>query len=244
MLLKTCFGFALAGALLAGCLGDIGDGPAAGPTPVRPVPTTAPLPDGVTAPVTVPVVAGDPHGGVLRPPDPPPEVEPRSRRRMDLDQLDAAIRQVSGGIGWTEQRGNTQVNLFVELSATLGKPDFVQRTEEDLVPGAMFQKFLDDAARSVCQELVRQDVDRPRDQRTFFLEAAPEDTLTMEPEAVKKNLQALLLRFHGQRLADGDARLEPWTWLFQRAEHTGVAPALAWRAVCVALITHPDFYTY
>ena len=39
---------------------------------------------------------------------------------MDIDQLDTAIRQVTGGIGWTERRGNTTVNLFEELAGTLG----------------------------------------------------------------------------------------------------------------------------
>ena len=210
-----------------------------GPTPS---PTVSPSPS--ASPVDVPVGVGDPHGGVLIPPEPPPEVEPRARRRMDLDQLDHAIRQVTGGIGWTEMRGQTEVNLFVELAATLGKPDFLARTEEDLVPSAMFQKFLDDAARSSCQALMRDDPDRPTAARTFFIEAAPEDTLTNDREAVEKNLRALLLRFHGRRLAADDAGLEPWTWFFSRAEHTGISPAGTWRAVCVSLMTHPDFYLY
>lgn len=240
---------ASAALLCTACLGDIGGSPVAPPvTPPGPSPTASPSPTSSPQPsptaVTVPVGVGDPHGGVLRPPEPPPEVAPRSRRRMDLDQLDAALRQVSGGIGWTEQRGNTQVNLFVELAATLGKPDFAQRTEEDLVPTAMFQKFLDDAARSVCLELMRQDTDRPTAQRTFFMEAAPEDTPSNNREAVDRNIRALLLRFHGHRLAAQDPQLERWTWLLRRAEHTGIAPPLAWRALCVGLITHPDFYLY
>ncbi len=236
-------------ATLAGCMGDIGDGAGkmAPPAPTQrpsPSPTGLPQPSDQPDPISVPVTVGDPHGGVLRPPEPPPEVAPRSRRRMDLDQLDRAIRQVSGGIGWTEARGNTQVNLFVELAATLGKPDFAQRTEEDLVPSAMFQKFLDDAARSVCVEILRQDPDRAPAERTFFVAAAPEDTLSIEPQAVEENIRALLLRFHGQRIPAGDPRLAQWTWMFQRAERSGVSPANTWRALCVALITHPDFYLY
>lgn len=232
---------------LAACVGDIAaptvQPPPSTPPVVRPTPTPTPEPSTPSV-VDVPVTVGDPHGGVLRPPDPPVPAEPRARRRMDLDQLDAAIRGVSGGIGWVEMRGNTEVNLFVDLAATLGRPDFIQRTEEDLIPTAMFQKFLDDAARSVCTELMRRDPDRDAGARTFFVDAEPADTLSSNPQGVEQNLRGLLLRFHGQRIPAGDARLEPWTWFFRRAEHTGIAPEATWRALCVALITHPDFYMY
>ena len=90
----------------------------------------------------------------LAPPVEPPVAEARARRRMNLDQLDAAFRRTSGGIGWTEMRGNREVNLLVELSATLGKPDYVQITTEDLDPSALFNKFLDDAARSICERMI------------------------------------------------------------------------------------------
>ncbi|MEZ4467376.1 MAG: hypothetical protein R3F43_23755 [bacterium] len=62
--------------------------------------------------------------------------------------------QASGGTGWTETRGATEVDLFEELAATLGRPDYVQVTTEDLDPSALFLKFLDDAARSVCARTV------------------------------------------------------------------------------------------
>ncbi|MFM2153047.1 MAG: hypothetical protein RL199_1482, partial [Pseudomonadota bacterium] len=54
------------------------------------------------------------------PPPPLPADEPpfRSRRRLDLDQLDASLRRVTG-FGWTEQRGSQEVNLFDELAASL-----------------------------------------------------------------------------------------------------------------------------
>jgi hypothetical protein len=79
-----------------------------------------------------------------------PEAVPvleRPRRRMNLEQLDRAIQQVSGGLMWSERRNNNDVNLFESLSSTLGKPDFIEQTHEDLTPSSLFIKFLDDAAR-------------------------------------------------------------------------------------------------
>lgn len=184
------------------------------------------------------------HAG-LTPPAPAPEDAFRNRRRMDLEQLDAAIRRVTGGIGWTERRNNVDVNLLEELASTLGRPDFLQVVDEDLEPSAMFQKFLDDAARSVCDRLVTVDMSRPEAERTFFVAATPASSWATDAGAVSANLRALLLTFHGRRVAEGAPELEPWTWLVQSAEHVAPRePAQVWRTVCVGLMTHPDFYTY
>ena len=83
---------------------------------------------------------------------------PRPRRRMNIDQLRTAFEQVSGGISWTERSGRNEVNLFETLSSTLGKPDFAQTTDEELEPTILFQKFLGDAARSVCFKFIDADL--------------------------------------------------------------------------------------
>ncbi len=56
---------------------------------------------------------------------PPADAEPfvRPRRRMQITQLDVAIRKASGGIGWTEGTGSKEKNLFMQLKATLGVPE-------------------------------------------------------------------------------------------------------------------------
>ena len=68
-----------------------------------------------------------------------------------------------------------------------------------------------------------------------------------EPEMVGA-LAALLLRFHGRRVDVASPELEPWRALEARlqaaATETEAPPKRAWEGVCVALITHPDFYTY
>ncbi|MCA9567625.1 MAG: hypothetical protein KC656_07275, partial [Myxococcales bacterium] len=82
------------------------------------------------------VVQPDPVTPVLRPEPPaPPDMgldtvgtvetpdaasPTREVRRMDIDQLDAAIRRSTGGIGWTEVGSDgVEVDLFEQLSLTL-----------------------------------------------------------------------------------------------------------------------------
>jgi hypothetical protein len=180
---------------------------------------------------------------------PAPEVvlpPARPRRRMNLDQLNGAIRQASGGFGWTELRGATEVDLFVELGATLGKPDFIQITTEDLEPSALFQKFLDDAARSVCGKMLAHDQNQSRsvDDRVLVRHVGWDDDRQSAPEAVDANLRWLLSRVHSRRVAADSPALSGWRWQFDGLRFSGASPAEAWNAVCVALFTHPDFFSY
>lgn len=174
---------------------------------------------------------------------PPPMTETRSRRRMDLDQLAAAIEQVTDGVGWTEQRGGQEISLFDDLASTLGKADYVEITAESLEPSALFQKFLADAARSVCAKVSARDAERDVEDR-LLTAGLDYEAGAIEGAAVEANLARLMLRFHGHKYAVGDPALAEWTWLYESVVHTTGAPTAAWNAVCVALISHPDFYTY
>lgn len=222
MSIRTSLAAAACAALLIGCGTEE---PTAAPEPAGPVatPVDATLDDGAE--------------GDLKPGPLPGE---RDRRRMDIDQLDASIRQVTGGIGWTVDG----VNQFEALSATLGKPDYQDSTDEDLAPSLLFQKFLGDAASSVCTELAAVDVSRAEEQRALFLHVAPTDTLDSNPDGVEANLSALLLRYHGRTIEPGSDRLDTWRWLFESTTHLTGDPAASWRAVCVGLLMHPDFYSY
>ena len=201
------------------------------PTPapqVQPTPTPVPEP-------TPPVVGTDPLGTV----DPQPETPPsRVRRRMDIDQLDASLRQVTG-VGW-DVNGRNQ---FEELSATLGVPDYVDRTVEDLSPGLLFQKFLDDAANHVCQEVV--DTDFAGETSVLLQRALPDDTRVTSADAIDADLADALVRFHSHTVALDDPQLDTWRYLFDSTlSATGGDTMAAWRSVCIALIVHPDFYQY
>lgn len=200
-----------------------------GPEPVAPSPTVPdPLPPA--------------HGSVdplAEAPLPEAAVPPRAWRRMDIDQLDAAIRVATGGIGWDEN-GESQLQ---DLAPTLGVPDFISTTVEDLTPGLLFQKFLDDAANAVCDELIDREAPGPAE-NVFLVHATVNDTFARNPAAIEDNLAYLLLRFHGRQVAPGDPAMQRWVWLYEGAEHVSGDPSVAWRTVCVGLLTHPDFYTY
>lgn len=259
-------------AALVGCAAD--DGPVVEKTPT-PSPEVTPDTPAPEAPAERPddveeVTRPAPHGvevghgtGDRAELTPAVEADPfsRPRRRLNVDQLSSAVRQVSGGIGWTEQRGNDTVDVFEELARTLGKPDYIQNTEEDLEPTILFQKFLGDAARSTCNHMLERDLEtvavemeyaqRQFDalpeglaEKTLLLEVTPADTIDNNPEAIDANLRALLARFHGKVIGeDDDVALANWRWLLRSSRHVS-EPSQAWLAVCVAMFSHPDFYTY
>lgn len=163
----------------------------------------------------------------------------RSLKRMDIDQLDASIRAVTG-IAWNEVVDRKTVMLFDKLSGSLGKPDYQSSTDEDLTPGLLFQKFLSDAATMTCTTLV--EAERHGGDRFLVavdLGDAPDNGAGVRIDA---NLSAALLRFHGHAATPED--LEPWRWLFDSVYADTGDTAAAWRSVCVGLMTHPAFYAY
>jgi len=164
----------------------------------------------------------------------------RGRRRLNIDQINASIRTTTG-FGWVDDDGDDR---FEQLAETLGKPDYVQNTQEDLAPSLVFQKFLTDAAHAVCGELMSAEYQRQPEQRVFFVHAEPSDGVAEQKAAVEENIRYLLLRFHSRKLDAGADELDQWLWLHESGEFVSHDARLAWTAVCVGLITHPDFYTY
>ncbi len=170
-----------------------------------------------------------------------PSFEPptRARQRLNIDQLSASFERVTGGLNWTDG----DVILWEDLAATLGKPDFVENTQEDLLPSQLFHKFLDDAARQVCGKMIAEELDGDCESQHLMVHVSPQDPMA-DSEAVEQNLRHLLLAFHGKRLEPGAPELVQWRWLVDSVHATSTAPTEAWNAVCVALITHPRFFSY
>ena len=180
----------------------------------------------------------------------------RARRRMDLDQLDASIRRATGGIGWDRYGGTPRTlreNYFERYEDTLGVPDYINSSAEDLSASLLFAKFLDDAGRAVCRRAVNRETERGGEEQDGAAIGlfAPVDVEDPEPAAadVSETLANLLLRFHGRSLEPDDPQLTPWREFYGSVAATANAaedpePQRAWEAVCVALVTHPDFYTY
>lgn len=167
----------------------------------------------------------------------------RPWRRMNVDQLAASMEAISG-LEWTETIDGEDVALFDRLAGSLGKPDYLSSTYEEKVPGLLFQKFLDDAAKDVCTHWVALEGSPAAGDRRLIVNASPTDTLATDPDAIEADLAAALLTFHGRDVAPGDAALTPWRSLFAAATEADGDPLDGWRVVCVGLFTHPDFYTF
>ena len=186
-----------------------------------PAPSVAPI----GAPVTVPLTDEEAQAG-------------RERRRMNVDQLAAALR-VATGRSWTEDGED----LFERMAGSLGKPDFLDSTSEPLDPGLLFQKFLGDAAKQACSELIAEELTAPPSERRLTANV----DLTVRPEqddaATTAALIRAVLRFHGRELAADHEEIAAWRWLLDEATATSSSTAIGWQTVCVGLITHPDFYT-
>lgn len=165
------------------------------------------------------------------------ELPGREWRRMDIDQLDASLQAATGGHTWTEDGEN----LFVKLSGTLGKPDYLGATSEDVSPGLLFQKFLDDGAKQVCTDFVWDELSKG-EERLWLVELGSVDTLASEPELVEQAVARGLLRFHGKVVGGED--LQPWVDTFDAVATETGEPARGWVVLCVATITHPDFYAH
>jgi hypothetical protein len=266
---------AICGAMIAACDGAPPQPPVLAQTPSeihqrapsqpqRQAPVAVPAQAWLELPPDHPLVTRQPAGRLLKPlvgeapadpgalgdgkavallPD--PDYPTRQRKRMNIDQLDAALLQASGGLTWMV----AGKNQFEALSATLGKPDYADQVMEDLSPSTIFQKFLQDAALNVCEALIAKDAKAKPAEQVFFVHALPTATPAKDPAAVEQNLRYLLLRWHGRQLPKGAPQLENWRFLLAGAQKTasGTAAAQAqagWQAVCVALATHPSFYTY
>jgi hypothetical protein len=186
--------------------------------------------------------------GTLPANHPPVALPPvsRSPRRLDVDQLLASVTVVAsddGSIQWNQDKANIQ--------RVLGKPDFVQVTDEDLSPSTLYLKFIDDLAHDVCNKMVAV----PTASQVLMRYAGPKDTLTSNPTAVQQNLRYLYLRFFGRKIADSDTTtFAPLLAVFQNVSgleatdkslpSTSTPATEGWRAVCIAGFTSPDFNLY
>jgi hypothetical protein len=165
----------------------------------------------------------------------------RDFRRMDVDQLSASIERVTGH-AWTRDDGGEEIDRFQELAPTLGAPDYIEVVSDTLSPSLLFQKFLDDAALAVCPRLVQDDWARADGTRWLIRYVDPTDT--SDSPDMQRTLQDALLRFHGTAVADDSQQLAEWAFLMRSLTEVASEPQTGWESLCVALITHPDFYLY
>ena len=140
------------------------------------------------------------------------------------------------------------------MARSMGEPDFVVSTDEVLEVSPLYLKFADDAARSTCDQALKADAVRATmTDRVLMRTVGLGDTLAAKPQAVRDNLRYLKLRFHGVKIAQtDDAAVASLETLFDKSVKaaanggtiTSTHVAEGWRAVCVALLTAPEFHIY
>ena len=158
-------------------------------------------------------------------------VQRRDRRRMNIFQLNKALLDLTG---------YDYVQLL-DAKGPLGQPDYREIIREVREPELFFQKFLQDAAHSNCDMLLDAEQQATSEERTFLKYIAPDD---VSESAVRENLAYLLLLFHGHRYEENSDEVADWYTLFTKIQQVTADTQTSWKGVCVALIRHPDFYSY
>jgi hypothetical protein len=172
----------------------------------------------------------------------------RRAGRMRIEQIKRSIEVVTGGLTWEEDFGNGPTRMLDALGPTMGEPDYLLVTEENMEPSLIVAKFMQDASHRICTKWVAAEVERPAAERTLVRHAGAFDS--RDAADVKSALRTLNLRFFAHYLPeDGskDAEMAPLVELFDTAANTSVPGREArdgWLAVCIALMTDPEMVVY
>ena len=153
-------------------------------------------------------------------------------RRLRVDQLRRSIPMLLDGITWTDAAGNDQFNTMV---ATLGEADYDERYDDETEPSPLFAKFMDDMAGQVCSKAIARDGQQPDGEQRILIPY---------PNDILQNLRFLRLKLHGIHVpADSTTGLLELRGLY-RAVQAETGALDGWNAVCIAMITAPEFMTY
>lgn len=170
-------------------------------------------------------------------------------QRLTVRQLAQSLPVVLGGNTWMVGTNNG----FNTRAATLGEPDYIAVVDENLEASTLYQKFMGDMARDGCTRTANADAALAANARVLMRFVSLTDTATSNAAAVDTNLRYLKLRFHGVKVATTDttsiAGLRTvFTDAVRGAAGTATPTAAhvreGWRAVCVALLTAPEYHLY
>ncbi|MBL8954184.1 MAG: hypothetical protein JNK82_25630 [Myxococcaceae bacterium] len=176
-------------------------------------------------------------------------------QRLSVAQLRSSLPVILGSdsagnpVTW---RIGTAVG-FDTRSATLGEADYLNRVDDDLEPSPLYLKFMFDMAKDSCNRVITADAARAAGAKVLTRFVGPTDTVTSARANVDRNLRSLRLQFHGIKVEGGDdAGIAAYRKLFDDAvkgaagagSPTAAHVTEGWRAVCVALLTAPEYHLY
>ena len=196
-------------------------------------------------------------GGDALPADHPPldssqlPIRSAKTQRLSVAQLRGTLPTAMG----KDADGNDIVWMLYsypgleKLADVLGEADYANRTSDNLEISPLYLKFMDAAARDVCNKAIDADLLKTDPKTRVILRYVDKaDTVESNAAAIDKNLRYLKLRMHGVKIADDDPTpLVPLRKLFADATAATVstdAPVEGWRVVCVGLLTAPEFHLY
>lgn len=195
-----------------------------------------------------------PAGALEHPPFDGPPGSSASTQRLTVAQLRRSFaialgKDASGNdITWRLPNGT---DGFTVNASPLGEPDYLRTTARATDPSLLYAKFVDDAARSGCDQALTADLARTqKGERAILRHVEWTDTAPGAAAAIDTNLRYLKLRMHGVKLASDPAATKSLATLFTTATTGSTDPDPAkkvragWRAVCVALVTAPEFQIY
>ena len=159
----------------------------------------------------------------------------REARRLTVDNLRKSIPLLFNNVTWTQRVRNVEVNMFDQLSRTLGEADYLEVTVPNTEPSPLFAKFMDDMAGQVCEKAIQSDLRVAESERSFV----------RSPDDVDENLRFIRLKFHGIYVPQSSTEgIKDLRILYDDILSDTGSPDIAWYGVCVATITAPEFMAY
>ena len=170
-------------------------------------------------------------------------------KRLTADMLQASMGIVVGGdgnsgIAWTIGSGRLVKDGIEKFAQTLGRPDYVEITDEIREPTTLYAKLMGDLALDVCAKAIAVDYSAGTlaNARNIVRFSSLENTL--DTQAIGENIRYLKLRYHAQDLPpEGNEDSAALQQVFRTVAQQSSAKA-GWQAVCVALLTSPQFHLY
>lgn len=161
----------------------------------------------------------------------------RKARRMSVSKIENTIKSMLNTT-WTQTINGKQVDMFQNLSLTLGRADYKELTKSNDEVTKLFMKLMDDMAANVCPKAVANDLKAgtPMNKRNFV----------RDPNNVDNTLRFIRLTFHGVFIAPGNtSNISALKTLYNKAiQHKNGSRQKAWELICIATLTSPEFYIY
>jgi hypothetical protein len=165
----------------------------------------------------------------------------RKPKRLSIDQLNASI-EAATGMKWTETvNGIRNTDVLDYLAPTLGRPDYAYITQDNLEPNVMFAKFMGDGARKVCSDVAAKDKSTTAEKKVLVKNIQALDATNTQ--AIVDNVVYLRTRFFSDASTQY-AVSAPFVKVFHDTIAAQGSAEDGWLAVCVAMLTDPQFLTY